>query len=206
MLGGDDLPAERQLAFVQGLLAPLVQQIKSNTEAAASGGVSEAQMVQHALVAIQHMAKVWRSPKHSSTPLSQRPGQKTLHSQKQLTQAQSALFQGFTHQTATISRPGIGELFLRVLDASLQVPLAAPRNKGMRARVLALLHRLVEVLGSTLVPYMPRALETLLFDGMDAQDTADVLVLFVQLICRLKVLHLSIAFAFLLHRRLECTT
>ena len=88
---------------------------------------------------------------------------------------------------ATISRPGIGELLLRVLDAALLVPVAAPRNKGLRARVAALLHRLVEVLGTTLVPYMPRALEALLFDGMDAQDTADVLGLFVQLICRLKV-------------------
>ena len=58
LLGGEDLPADRQLAYVQGLLAPLVQQVEGNMELAAKWGGTEAQMVQHALVAISHLSKV----------------------------------------------------------------------------------------------------------------------------------------------------
>mmetsp|Transcript_3613 Transcript_3613/g.10405 ORF Transcript_3613/g.10405 Transcript_3613/m.10405 type:complete len:537 (-) Transcript_3613:551-2161(-) len=156
LLGGEDLPADRQLGYVQGLLAPLVQQVESNIDGAAQGGSNEAQMVQHALVAISHLSK------------------------------------GFTHHMATVSRPGIGELMLRVLNAALQVPVAATRNKALRARTVALLHRNVEVLGATILPYMPRALEVLLHDCMDAEDAADVLGLLVQLVCRFKESMLSI--------------
>ena len=88
---------------------------------------------------------------------------------------------------ATVARPAIGELLLRVLSAALQVPVAAPRNKALRARTVALLHRYVEVLGATVLPYMPRALEVLLCDGLDAEDTVDVMGLLVQLVCRFKV-------------------
>ncbi|XP_075265415.1 uncharacterized protein LOC142357760 [Convolutriloba macropyga] len=156
LLGGEDLPADRQLAYVQGLLAPLVQQVEGNMELAAKWGGTEAQMVQHALVAISHLSK------------------------------------GFTHHMATVARPAIGELLLRVLSAALQVPVAAPRNKALRARTVALLHRYVEVLGATVLPYMPRALEVLLCDGLDAEDTVDVMGLLVQLVCRFKENMLSI--------------
>uniref|UniRef100_A0A061S0Z3 Exportin-T n=2 Tax=Tetraselmis sp. GSL018 TaxID=582737 RepID=A0A061S0Z3_9CHLO len=133
LLNGDDLPEDRQRAFVQGILAPLVQQVEANTERAAQGGLAEAQMVQHALAAISHLAK------------------------------------GFTHHVATAARPGIGELLLQVLSVVLRVPPAAPRNKGLRARVMGLLHRDVEVLGAKLLPYAPSAIAALLYDGMDAR-------------------------------------
>lgn len=58
LLGGDDLPAERQLAFVQGLLGPLVSQVESHTAAAAMGSLADAQLVQHALIAIAYLSKV----------------------------------------------------------------------------------------------------------------------------------------------------
>jgi cation transporter-like permease len=62
MLGGDDLPAEQQLAFVQGLLGPLVQQVEAHTAAAAMGSVADGQMVQHALIAIAYLSKVALPP------------------------------------------------------------------------------------------------------------------------------------------------
>eukprot|EP00951_Prasinocladus_malaysianus_P021914 scaffold182173_cov26-Prasinocladus_malaysianus.AAC.1 len=69
--------------------------------------------------------------------------------------------QGFNHHSVTSSRPMIGEMMLRVLDAAIRVPVAAPRHKAMRARVTSLIHRYIEVLGASLLPYAPQALEAL---------------------------------------------
>lgn len=188
-MGGEDLPVERQLAFVKGLLAPLVQQVEANIGAASQGGGAEAQMVQHALVAISHLSKVTCSfpPRKEHVSL-EGTGER---SPRGLTRPPGAAarmpLQGFTHHMATVARPGLGELLLRVLEAALRVPVAAPHNKALRARVVALVHRDIEVLGSALLPYVTRALEVLLHEGMDAQDTGDLLGLMVQLVCRLKV-------------------
>jgi len=150
LLGGDDLPAERQLAFVQGLLGPLVSQVESHTPAAARGSLADAQLVQHALIAIAYLSK------------------------------------GFTTHMVTVARPGLGKLLSEVLEAVLRVPVAAPRHKAIRARVTGVLHRYVEVLDGALVPYVPAALEALLYEGIDAVDAGDVLGLLVQLVCRHK--------------------
>jgi exportin-T len=86
----------------------------------------------------------------------------------------------------TVARPALGELLSGVLEAVLRVPVAAPRHKAIRARVTGVIHRYVEVLGPGLLPYAPRALEALIYEGIDAADAGDVLALLVQLLCRCK--------------------
>ncbi len=61
--------------------------------------------------------------------------------------------------TVTRTRPALGALFVRALEVAVAAPAAAPTNKPLRARYCSLLHRLVELLGPGLLPYLPPALE-----------------------------------------------
>jgi exportin-T len=69
-----------------------------------------------------------------------------------------------------------------VLDVALQVPQQLPRNKILRTRFLSYLHRMVECLGTCILPFLPRAFETLLHDQCDAGDIGDVVRLILQLL------------------------
>jgi hypothetical protein len=75
-----------------------------------------------------------------------------------------------------------GSLFSDVLDVALQVPQQLPRNKILRVRFLSYLHRMVECLGSCMVPFLPRAFDALLHDQCDAGDIGDVVRLVLQLL------------------------
>jgi exportin-T len=56
----------------------------------------------------------------------------------------------------------------------------------LRARFIALLHRLVECLMGHILRYLPAALEALMHSQVDAADMVDVLNLLVQLVLRFK--------------------
>jgi hypothetical protein len=79
-----------------------------------------------------------------------------------------------------------GAAFLQCLEVSLAVPKALPGSKQLRARFIAFLHRLVESLMATVLPYLPAALEALMAREADVTDMTDVLTLLVQLITRFK--------------------
>jgi hypothetical protein len=79
-----------------------------------------------------------------------------------------------------------GAAFIACLEASLAVPQALPSNKQLRTRFIAFLHRMVESLMSSALPYLPPALEALMGSTADATDMTDVLALLVQLMMRFK--------------------
>lgn len=79
-----------------------------------------------------------------------------------------------------------GAAFLQCLEVSLAVPKALPGSKQLRARFIAFLHRMVESLMATVLPYLPAALEALMAREADVTDMTDVLTLLVQLITRFK--------------------
>jgi hypothetical protein len=85
-----------------------------------------------------------------------------------------------------VSFPATGAAFLQCLEVSLAVPKALPGSKQLRARFIAFLHRLVESLMATVLPYLPAALEALMAREADVTDVTDVLTLLVQLITRFK--------------------
>lgn len=66
------------------------------------------------------------------------------------------------------------------------MPQTLPGNKLLRARFIAFLHRMVESLMSSVLPYLPAALEALMSQSADVTDMADVMQLLVQLMMRFK--------------------
>ena len=79
-----------------------------------------------------------------------------------------------------------GALFLKSLEVAVAIPKALPCHRQLRARFIALLHRLVECLMAHILPYLPAALEALMHSQVDAAGMVDVLNLLVQLVLRFK--------------------
>ena len=79
------------------------------------------------------------------------------------------------------SRSCAGRLFLEVVPVALSVSRARPRNRLLRARLLALLHRSVDALGSEFLAHAGTATAALLPHGAEAADVADVVRLVGQL-------------------------
>ena len=84
--------------------------------------------------------------------------------------------------TARMDHVFAGALFKEVLHVALRVPQALPRNKLLRRRFISYLHRMVECLGTEVVPFLPQALTALLHDQCDAADKEDVVRVVIQLI------------------------
>jgi hypothetical protein len=72
------------------------------------------------------------------------------------------------------------------LTSAIAIPRQLPAHKQLRARFISFLHRMVESLGATILPYLPPALEVLLHVGADAQDLQDAMLLLNQLMMRFK--------------------
>jgi exportin-T len=91
-----------------------------------------------------------------------------------------------------------GAAFLSCLEVSLSVPQRLPGNRTLRGRFITFLHRMVECLLSSALPYLPAALEALMASngsgssgaggggGGGVTDMCDVLLLLVQLVQRFK--------------------
>lgn len=108
-----------------------------------------------------------------------------------------------------------GQAFLQCLEVSLAVPQTLPGSKQLRARFIAFLHRLVESLMATILPYLPAALEALMAREADVTDMTDVFTLLVQLVTRFKealakfvevVLPIAVARVHGLLGKVECWT
>lgn len=102
---------------------------------------------------------------------------------QQIIVALNALSKGFSERTLTTSRPTIGLMFKQTLDVLLQILVTFPNIKSLRNKVTSYLHRMVEILGTMVLPYLPMALSQLLEDR-EPKDMVDFLALINQVICK----------------------
>ncbi|KAL3840774.1 hypothetical protein ACJIZ3_025365 [Penstemon smallii] len=95
----------------------------------------------------------------------------------------NALSKGFSERLATASRPAIGLMFKQTLDILLQILVVFPKVEPLRSKVTSFIHRMVDTLGASVFPYLPKALEQLLTESKP-KELVDFLVLLNQLICK----------------------
>ncbi|KAM6601711.1 hypothetical protein CsatA_021320 [Cannabis sativa] len=110
---------------------------------------------------------------------------------QQIIIAINSLSKGFSERLVTTSRPAIGIMFKQTLDVLLQVLIAFPKIDPLRSKVTSFLHRMVETLGASVFPYLPKALEQLLAES-EPKEMVGLLVLLNQLICKFSTLVHSI--------------
>ncbi|KAF8111268.1 hypothetical protein N665_0076s0251 [Sinapis alba] len=95
----------------------------------------------------------------------------------------NALSKGFSERLVTASRPRIGLMFKQILDVLLRILIEFPKVEPLRSKVTSLIHRMVETLGPSVLPYLPKALEQLLANS-EPKEMVGFLVLLNQLICK----------------------
>ncbi|KAH9621871.1 hypothetical protein KSS87_008175 [Heliosperma pusillum] len=105
---------------------------------------------------------------------------------QQIIMAINALSKGFSERLVTASRPEIGLMFKQTLDVLLQVLIVFPKEESLRSKVTSFVHRMVETLGGSVFPYLPKALEQLLL-GIEPKELVGIIVLLNQLICKFNV-------------------
>ncbi|KAM7254629.1 hypothetical protein ACFE04_004009 [Oxalis oulophora] len=106
---------------------------------------------------------------------------------QQIIMAINALSKGFSERLVTSSRPAIGLMFKQTLDILLQILVVFPKVEPLRNKVTSFIHRMVEVLGSSVFPYLPKALGQLLAES-EPKELVGFLVLLNQLICKFSTL------------------
>ncbi|CAI9114420.1 OLC1v1015139C1 [Oldenlandia corymbosa var. corymbosa] len=102
---------------------------------------------------------------------------------QQMIMAINALSKGFSERLVTASRPAIGLMFKQTLDVLLQILVVFPKVEPLRSKVTSFVHRMVDTLGSSVFPYLPKAFEQLLAESQP-KELAGFLVLLNQLICK----------------------
>lgn len=106
---------------------------------------------------------------------------------QQIVMAISSLSKGFSERLVTASRPAIGLMFKQTLDVLLQVLLVFPKVEPLRSKVTSFIHRMVETLGASVFPYLPKALEQLLAES-EPKEMVSFLILLNQIICKFNTL------------------
>ncbi|KAI4355426.1 hypothetical protein L6164_004202 [Bauhinia variegata] len=99
----------------------------------------------------------------------------------------NSLSKGFSERLVTDSRPAIGLLFKQTLDILLQALIVFPKVEPLRSKVTSFIHRMVDMLGASVFPYLPKALEQLLCES-EPKEMVGFLVLLNQLICKFNTL------------------
>jgi exportin-T len=94
---------------------------------------------------------------------------------------------GFSERTCVATRPGTGEIFRSCLEMTLKCLDVWPRNSSVRNRVTAFLHRMIELLGSSVTPYLAPVVDKLRRDA-GAVELRETLVLFNQLLATYKTM------------------
>ncbi|XP_050233618.1 exportin-T [Mercurialis annua] len=102
---------------------------------------------------------------------------------QQIIMAINALSKGFSERLVTASRPAIGLMFKKTLDILLQILVVFPKIEPLRNKVTSFIHRMVDTLGASVFPYLPKALEQLLAE-CEPKEMVGFLVLLNQLICK----------------------
>lgn len=106
---------------------------------------------------------------------------------QQIIVAINSLSKGFSERLVTASRPAIGLMFKQTLDVLLQVLVVFPNVETLRSKVTSFVHRMVDTLGASVFPYLPKALEQLLVDS-EPKELVGLLILLNQLICKFNTL------------------
>lgn len=104
---------------------------------------------------------------------------------QQIIMAINALSKGFSERLVTASRPAIGLMFKKTLDVLLQILVIFPKIESLRYKVTSFVHRMVDTLGASVFPYLPKALEQLLAES-EPKELVNFLVLLNQLICKFR--------------------
>uniref|UniRef100_A0A5B6Z9J3 Exportin-T n=2 Tax=Davidia involucrata TaxID=16924 RepID=A0A5B6Z9J3_DAVIN len=102
---------------------------------------------------------------------------------QQIIMAINALSKGFSERLATASRPAIGLMFKQTLDVLLHILVVFPKIESLRSTVTSFIHRMVDILGASVFPYLPKALEQLLAES-EPKEMVGFLLLINQLICK----------------------
>ncbi|XP_019053873.1 PREDICTED: exportin-T isoform X2 [Nelumbo nucifera] len=102
---------------------------------------------------------------------------------QQIIMAINALSKGFSERLVTCSRPAIGVMFKQTLDVLLQILVVFPKIEPLRSKVTSFVHRMVDTLGVSVFPYLPKALEQLLAES-ESKAMVGFLILINQLICK----------------------
>ncbi|KDP40694.1 hypothetical protein JCGZ_24693 [Jatropha curcas] len=102
---------------------------------------------------------------------------------QQIIMAINALSKGFSERLVNASRPAIGLMFKQTLDILLQILVVFPKVEPLRIKVTSFIHRMVDTLGASVFPYLPKALEQLLAE-CEPKEMVSFLVLLNQLICK----------------------
>ncbi|KAI3463220.1 hypothetical protein Pfo_019883 [Paulownia fortunei] len=105
---------------------------------------------------------------------------------QQIIMAINALSKGFSQKLVTASRPAIGLMFKQTLDILLQILVVFPKVEPLRCKVTSFIHRMVDTLGASVFPFLPKALEQLLTES-EPKELVGFLVLLNQLICKFSV-------------------
>ncbi|KAL6972647.1 hypothetical protein U1Q18_026822 [Sarracenia purpurea var. burkii] len=84
---------------------------------------------------------------------------------QQIIMAINALSKGFSERLVTASRPAIGCMFKQTLDVLLQILVVYPKVEPLRSKVTSFIHRMVDTLGTSVFPYLPKTLEQLLAES-----------------------------------------
>ncbi|XP_022715279.1 exportin-T-like isoform X3 [Durio zibethinus] len=99
----------------------------------------------------------------------------------------NALSKGFGGRLVTGSRPAIGHMFKQTLDVLLQILVEFPKVEPLRTKVLSFIHCMVDTIGTSVFPYLPKALEQLLAES-EPKEMVGFLLLLNQLICKFSTL------------------
>ncbi|KAG8099387.1 hypothetical protein GUJ93_ZPchr0013g34943 [Zizania palustris] len=102
---------------------------------------------------------------------------------QQIIVALNMISKGFNERLVMGSRPTLGVMFKKTLDVVLQVLISFPNVKPLRSKVISFLHRMIEILGISVLLSIPIALRQLLVDN-EAKDMVEFLVLINQIICK----------------------
>ncbi|KAI4331298.1 hypothetical protein MLD38_029495 [Melastoma candidum] len=73
-----------------------------------------------------------------------------------------SMLRGFNERLVMASRPAIGLMFKKTLDVLSQILVACPKIEPLRTKVMSFIHRMVDTLGVSVFPVLPKALEQLL--------------------------------------------
>ncbi|XP_042492177.1 exportin-T isoform X1 [Macadamia integrifolia] len=157
LIGMEDVPTEKQSEYLSSLLTPLCQQVKVEV--------------------LLLDAKVKSSEEFSAN----------IAIIQQIIMAINALSKGFSERLVTASRPAIGMMFKQTLDILLQILLVFPKVEPLRNKVTSFIHRMVDTLGASVFPYLPKALDQLLAES-EPKEMVGFLVLINQLICKFNAL------------------
>ncbi|KAL3824500.1 hypothetical protein ACJIZ3_020529 [Penstemon smallii] len=102
---------------------------------------------------------------------------------QQIIMAINAISKGFSERLVTASRPAIGLMFKQTLDILLKILEVFPKVEPLRCKVTSFIHRMVDTLGASVFPCLPKALEQLLTES-ETKELVGFLVLLNQLICK----------------------